>query len=288
MTDVSPAPAPAATPAPPPVPAPPPAPDPRALLSAKRWVVRPRRNEDPGIRVFCFPHAGAGAAAFTPWARRLLPEAELCAVRYPGRENRIDERPFDDLHQLVDALEPVVAPLTDRPFVFLGHCSGSVVALELARRIREARERLPAALFVSSIAGPVRHSSESIHLLPREAFFERVARYGGIDASVLDDPEIMDVFEPTLRADFRIAEEGAPRQATPLDVPITAVGGRHDPFVSFEDLAAWREETSTAFSLHHIDAGHFVLDQTMERMADTLPALLRQAGAAVPPPHPAD
>ncbi|MEU6278219.1 alpha/beta fold hydrolase [Streptomyces populi] len=264
-----------------------PAPDPRTLLSAKRWVVRPRRTENPGIRVFCFPHAGAGAAAFAPWARRLPPEAELCAVRYPGRENRIDERPFEELRLLVDALEPVVTPLTDRPFVFLGHCSGSVVALELARRIRDRHGRLPAALFVSSIAGPVRHSSESIHLLPREAFFERVALYGGIDASVLDDPEIMDVFEPTLRADFRIAEERAPRHTAPLDVPITAVGGRHDPFVSFEDLVAWRDETSNEFSVHHIEAGHFVLDEVMERMVDALPGHLGQAGADEAPPRPA-
>ncbi|QKW25535.1 thioesterase [Streptomyces seoulensis] len=264
-----------------------PAPDPRALLSAKRWIVRPRRVADPGTRVFCFPHAGAGAAVFAPWARRLPPEAELCAVRYPGRENRIDERPFEELRLMVDALEPVIAPLTDRPFVFLGHCSGSLIALELARRIRDRGGRLPAALFVSSIVGPARHSSDGIHLLPREAFFERVALYGGIDESVLADPEIMDVFEPTLRADFRIAEEGAPRGAAPLDVPITAVGGRHDPFVDFEGLAAWREETSTAFTVHHIKAGHFILDQTMERLADALPGLPRQAGAEVPAPSPA-
>lgn len=227
--------------------------------------------------MFCFPHAGAGAGAFTPWARRLPQEAELCAIRYPGRENRIDEAPFEDLHLLVNALEPVITPLTDRPFVFLGHCSGSVVALEVARLIHDRHGRLPVALFVSSIAGPVRHSSESIHLLPREAFFERVAQYGGIDASVLDDPEIMDVFEPTLRGDFRIAEERPSQHTAPLDVPITAVGGRHDPFVSFEDLMAWREETSAEFSVQHIEAGHFVLDQTMERMVDALPAYRQQA-----------
>ncbi|MFF0171323.1 thioesterase II family protein [Streptomyces prasinus] len=261
--------------------------DPRMLLSAKRWIARPQRMANPELRVFCFPHAGGGAAAFAPWARRLLPGAELCAVRYPGRENRIDEPPFEDLQPLVDALEQAVTPLADRPFVFVGHCSGSIVALELARRIGERQGRLPAALFVSSIAGPVRRSSESIHLLPREAFFERVAQYGGIDESVLGDPEVMDIFEPTLRADFRVAEEGMSGQTGPLDVPITAVGGLHDPFVTFEDLAAWRGETSAAFSLHRVEAGHFVLDQVMKQVVDALPNHLHQAGLDRHSPHPA-
>ncbi|WP_086770651.1 thioesterase II family protein [Streptomyces bobili] len=264
-----------------------PATDPRALLSAKRWVVRPQRIPDARIRVFCFPHAGAGAAAFTPWAGRLPAGAELCAIRFPGRENRIDEAPFDDLQLLVDALEPAVAALSDRPFVLLGHCSGSVIALELAHRLRDRHGKRPEALVVSSIAGPVRRSSESIHLLPREEFFERVALYGGIDESVLGDPEIMDVFEPTLRADFRIAEEGTTEHTERLDVPIVAVGGRHDPFVGFEDLSAWGEETSTSFSVHHLDAGHFVLNETMERLVAALPAHLRQAGVEERPPRPA-
>lgn len=37
-----------------------------------------------------------------------------------------------------------------------------------------------------------------------------------------------------------------------------------------EDLEAWRKETSADFTLHHLDAGHFVLDEAMEIVADTL------------------
>ncbi|MER6345326.1 thioesterase II family protein [Streptomyces sp. NPDC001595] len=255
-----------------------PALDPRGLLASKRWVVRPRRVADPGLRVFCLPHAGAGAAAFTPWAGHLLPDAELCAIRFPGRENRIDETPFEDLPSLITALEQAIVPLIDRPFVLAGHCSGSVVALELAHRLRGNGRALPAALFVSSIAGPARRTSEAIHLLPREAFFDRVAQYGGIDSAVLADPEVMDVFEATLRADFRLVEESRHVSEEPLPVPIVAVGGRSDPFVTFDGLSAWREATSEAFSLHHVDAGHFVLDQVMEQITDALPVLLRRAG----------
>lgn len=243
---------------------------PRGLLAAKRWIVRPRRVPEPRLRLFCIAHAGGGAAAFTPWAKRLPFDVELCAIRFPGRENRIDEPLFEDLQSLVGELERAVTPLTDRPFAILGHCSGSVVGLELARRLRESGRDGLTALIVSSIPGPDRRTSESVHLLPRDEFFARVARYGGIDATVLESPELMEMFEATLRADFRMVEEAPHVPARPLDAPVVAVGGRNDPFVNREDLEAWRKETSADFTLHHLDAGHFVLDEAMEIVADTL------------------
>ncbi|WP_179892483.1 thioesterase II family protein [Streptomyces sp. rh34] len=247
----------------------------RSRLAGRRWIVRPQRVADPRLRVICFPHAGAGAAPFTPWAKRLPPEVELCAIRFPGRENRIDEPPIDDIRLLVDQLEPAVAPLTDRPFVLLGHCSGSIVAFELARRLRASCRSRPVLLVVSAVAGPSRRrASEAIHRLPRDAFFERVAAYGGLDESVLADPEVMELFETTLRADFRLAEEARNTPGAPLDVPVLAVCGRADPYVDIAAVSAWREETSEAFSLHLAETGHFALDETMEKLTSLLPELL--------------
>jgi surfactin synthase thioesterase subunit len=40
--------------------------------------------------------------------------------------------------------------------------------------------------------------------------------------------------------------------------------------VSYDDLAAWRGETSGDFTLHHLEAGHFVLDEVMDLVAKTL------------------
>ncbi|WP_274034537.1 thioesterase II family protein [Streptomyces sp. MMBL 11-1] len=247
-----------------------PALDPRGLLAAKRWIVRPQRVAEPRLRLFCLPHAGAGAAAFTPWAKLVGHDVELCAVRFPGRENRIEEPLFEDLQRLVDELERAVTPLTDRPYAIIGHCSGSIVGLELARRLRDRGRPGPRALIVSSIPGPSRRTSESIHLLPRTEFFERVARFGGIDESVLDSPEMMELFETTMRTDFRMVEQAPYVPAEPLDAPVVAVGGRDDPFVSYDDLEAWRGETSGDFTLHHLDAGHFVLDEVMDLVVRTL------------------
>jgi len=82
-----------------------------------RWIARPRRSAAPRLRLICFPHVGAGAAAFNSWLDHLPEDVELCAVRPPGRENRLREPLVDDGRELLDRLEPVVAPLLDVPFV---------------------------------------------------------------------------------------------------------------------------------------------------------------------------
>ena len=53
------------------------------------WISRPVPIAKPRLRLFCFPHAGSGAAQFRPWADLMPPDVELCAVRLPGRETRL-------------------------------------------------------------------------------------------------------------------------------------------------------------------------------------------------------
>jgi medium-chain acyl-[acyl-carrier-protein] hydrolase len=225
-----------------------------------RWIARPRKVEAPRLRLICFPHVGAGAAAFNSWLDHLAEDVELCAVRPPGRENRLREPLVDDGQELLDRLEPVVAPLLDVPFVLVGHCSGSVLTYEYARRLRDRGAVMPSRVVLSSAEGPtVRRIDDPLHLLPRGELLRRVVKYGGMAEEVLADPELMDMFERILRADYRVVERLRYSPGPPLDVPITVIGGRRDEFVSSAAMAAWHTETTREFDLRLLDAGHYVL-----------------------------
>jgi medium-chain acyl-[acyl-carrier-protein] hydrolase len=226
----------------------------------RKWLLRPRPVAEPRLRLLCFPHVGAGASVFNDWADQIPAESELCAVRYPGRENRLDEPPFDDLPSLLERLGAVLAPQLDRPFVLFGHCSGSIVAFELARWLRRRGLAQPDLLVVSSIEAPaVRIVDPPMHLMPTAELFARVAEFGGVAQEILADAEMLEMFEPILRSDYRLVE-GAPYAVEPpLDVPITVIGGMRDRFVSFEAMAAWRWEAAERFSLHLLPTDHFVL-----------------------------
>ena len=251
-------------------------PGPQAAVRS-RWISRQRPVEDPVLRVICFPHVGAGAAAFNPWLDLLPPGAELCAIRPPGRENRNREPLIDDWRELFDSLEPEVAPLLDRPFLVLGHCSGSVLAYEFARRLRAAGGPAPAMVVLSSAPAPsARIIDDPLHLLPPRELISRVVAYGGMTEAVLGDPALMEIFEPILRADYGVVERLEYSPGPPLDTPITVIGGRHDTFVDFQSLAAWREETTREFSLHLIDAGHYILADAGPLVADLARRLVKQ------------
>ncbi|NUT50830.1 MAG: thioesterase [Saccharothrix sp.] len=229
-------------------------------MSADRWLARPRRVAEPRLRLVCVPHVGGGGAAFNAWADLLPDDVELCAVRFPGRENRLAEPLLDDPQVLLDRLRAALAPVFDRPFVLLGHCSGSVLAFELARRLRAAGEPAPAGLVLSSAEAPGLRPVTYLHRLDRDALLRRVVDFGGMAAAVLGDPDLMALFERIIRADYRVVETVRYGDEPPLDVPITVIGGRHDEFVSAAAMAAWSAQTTREFSFHLIDAGHFVLD----------------------------
>lgn len=243
-----------------------------------RWLARRCGTADPAVRMFCFPHAGGGGAAFNSWAGLLPPQVELSTVRFPGRENRLAEPLLDDPGILLERLEAVLAPLLDRPFVLLGHCSGSVLAFELARRLRAVGGAAPAMLVVSSSEAPrLRTVTDPLHQLPRDELLRRVIEFGGMAAAVLDDPDLMRIFERVLRADYRVVESVVHAAEPPLDVPITVIGGRNDTFVGCDELVAWSSETVRGFALHLLEAGHFVLDAAGPVVGNLLQGLVEPA-----------
>src|SRR6185295_9167846 len=85
------------------------------------WLVRPKPNPRPLIRLFCFPYAGGTAAAFRAWAEELPALIEVCAVQPPGRGGRFREAPFNNVKPLVQEAASALLPYLDRPFGFFGH-----------------------------------------------------------------------------------------------------------------------------------------------------------------------
>ncbi|HEY0806626.1 MAG TPA: alpha/beta fold hydrolase, partial [Pseudonocardiaceae bacterium] len=249
------------------------------------WFARPRPVTNPRLRLFCFPHAGAGASVFNPWVNDAFPaEVELVAIRLPGRESRFTEEPFDDLSALLAALEPAIIPMLDVPFALFGHCSGSILAFELVRQLRAADHPLPVALFVSSCEAPqVRQASTNIHQLPPDELIREVAGFGGVAPDVLTDSELMALLEPPLRADFRLVERAGYDELAPLDVPISVVGGLDDEFIGFGALAAWRAQTTSRFGVHMLDSGHFVLAPSARLLVALVNTLLSELPAPTRP-----
>ena len=212
------------------------------------------------MHLFCFPYAGGAASTFCTWADGLPREVEVCPIQLPGRENRLREPPFTQLGPLVHALAQAMRPYLGKPFVFFGHSMGAAISFELARQLRRQGDPGPLYLFVSGSHAPqVPDPNPPIHHLPEAEFMEELRRLNGTPETVLRNAELMQLLLPLLRADLALHETYVYVPDDPLDCPISAFGGLKDQQVCRDDLAAWRDQTYGAFTLHMLPGDHFFL-----------------------------
>lgn len=236
------------------------------------WISVPAPRADATWRLLCFPHAGGGASSFFAWARELAPHpVEVATLRLPGRESRVRETPFEDLHTLIAHIDDALDAGRDpRPEVWFGHSSGARIAFELARHRRTRGGSLPAQLIVSGAPAPdVIRSTPTLHrIADDEEFLRAVAQaYGGVPATVLAHPELRALVAPALRADLKMHERYVYTERAPLPMPITAFGGTADPSVSEDWLRGWSRHTAHTFHWRMFEGDHFYLHDTQTRQA---------------------
>jgi surfactin synthase thioesterase subunit len=238
-------------------------------MSNSKWFsVRPARGV-AALRLFCFPHVGAGSSAFNLWQPACMPgNVELWTVRLPGREQRLSEKPFRRMEPLVEALYEAMAPQLSGRFAFYGHSLGAVVAFEMARKIRRQGGQGPIRLLVSAHTAPqVGLSRPPFHTLPDKEFVDALRRLAGTPQEALENEDLMGLMMAALRADFEVDETYSYEEGPPLECPISAFGGIDDPDVSQADLEAWRTQTSQQFSLHMMEGDHFFIFRSPEFLA---------------------
>jgi len=226
------------------------------------WLAYAKPRPEARLRLFCFPYAGGAASIYRTWANDLPAEIEVCPVQLPGREGRIRQSAFTRMDDLVAAAEEGLAEELERgPHAFFGHSMGALIGYELARRRARGGKTGPRHLIVSARSSPtVEDREEPIYDLPAERFRERLRDLNGTPAEVLDHPELMELVEPLLRADFEVNETYEHRPGDPLTCPITALGGLRDEEVSREGLEEWRGLTRAAFRLHMLPGDHFFIN----------------------------
>jgi medium-chain acyl-[acyl-carrier-protein] hydrolase len=242
---------------------------------ANRWIVKPGPVPDARLRLFAVPFAGGNASVFQQWPPLLSDDVELCAVQFPGRQQRASEAPFKRMPLAVQALEGALAPLLDLPFVIFGNCTGSLAAFELARRLRSRSAVEPLALIVSCCRAPQMPDRDTpIHPLSDDELLKELNRLGGTPPAIIDHPELRALMLPTLRADFELAETYAYREDEPLRCPLFVYGGKQDSIVAPEELDGWREQTTGRFSVEMLDGGHYLIETARAEMLTRIAAAL--------------
>lgn len=209
-------------------------------------------------RLFCFPHAGAGASTFRPWMKAMGAPLEVWPAQPPAHESRFVEPACRDVPALAASAVAALLPVLDRPCALFGHSLGALVAFEVARQL-EAAGRPVEALFVSAHTAPHLPPVETIGQLSDAAFVARLKALNGMPDEVLAHKELLELVLPTLREDIRIAEAYRVPAQTRLRTPLRVFGGAEDQTCPASALSAWGE-LSTRFLGERVFPGdHFYL-----------------------------
>ena len=209
--------------------------------------------------LFCLPFAGGSSYSYLEFQRNTDDFVRIAAMDLPGRGRRFPEPLLTNVHDMVDDVFGQIQERLDGAYAIYGHSLGAYIGYLLVERIIRERCPMPLHLFVSGREGPsVRGKEKDRHLLPRAEFIEVLKRFEGTTAEVLENQEMMDLFEPVLRADFQALDTYIYKKCEPFDVPITVMRGS-DEHVKREDALRWQDETTKKISLLEFSGGHFFI-----------------------------
>lgn len=242
-----------------------------------------------GMHLYCFPYAGGSAAAiYASWRRQLPAWLALMPVELPGRGRRIGE----PLHRRLDLL---VRQLADEftaartqlpawqaqwPFAFFGHSMGALLAYEVARTLCARGQAGPALLCVGGADAPSQRRDERLaRLRTDQDVVEYLRELNGTPREVLDNPELLELMLPIIKADFAMCANYVHADGAALACPLHVIGGLRDT-TSPQSLAAWQRHSQGGFSLDLLEGDHFFIHSAQQQL---LAILIRAAQATAGP-----
>ena len=218
------------------------------------------------IKLFCLPYEGGAAASYREWKYIGL-NIEGQAVELAGHGRRLRDPCYDSIDEAVeDVLSTMEKDIREGPYALFGHGMGSLIAFELAHRIRKANLPGPVHIIFSGRVAPQvpRDRQKEIHRLPEEEFKIALQEMDGAPKEFFEHQEFLTLFLPVLRSDFRLTETYVYiEKDASLDCDITVLGGEEDD-ITKEDLEAWRSQTRGLCDIHYLRGGRFFIHDYRE------------------------
>lgn len=219
------------------------------------------------IILYCLPYAGGSSAIYSKWKQYLDPVIELRPIELSGRGKRFSEPLYKDIQAAVaDVFNDIKEEIQQTPYVLFGHSMGGLIAYELAQHIQKSNAPNPLHVFVSGRSAPhvSREDEKMYSKMDSDKFRKEVLNLGGTPPEFFNHPELLELFLPILKNDFRIVETYQHNDwAPPLQVDLTVLLGKEDDLTE-KHSESWKEYTSQDCDIIYLEGGHFFInDQTM-------------------------
>lgn len=233
------------------------------------------------IWIVC-PFAGGSQSAFKSWTKldsETLPENSLVMLAtYPGRDQRMRERPLSTISDLADDIFDAFVRWENQTqlppnanICLCGHSMGAQVAFEVCTQLEEyyGSETPVKQIILSGCHAPHLESRRKLSHLSDNDFIDQLIEIGSGSPVLKQNPELLPIFLPMLRADFIATETYVKKLDSALELNFTQcslVFGECDPEAWESEVKEWERwicpsiKASTQF--FGVPGDHFYLTTT--------------------------
>lgn len=231
------------------------------------------------VVLFCFPYAGGSEAVFYNWKKHLSPNIDLQPIHYAGRGKRFNEKCYSNFNEAVkDICEQIIPVIKERDYAFFGHSMGGLIAYEVCVCLLEKGYKPPVHLFMSGIKPPNKIRTKKIHQLPDQEFKEELYKFNGTPLEVINNEQLMEIFIPILRADFKLIEEYVCNsEIKKLNSGITVMYGC-DENMSDQEMSKWSDYTHHDTEILKYPGDHFFISEHYKEIVNKMNKTLLRRG----------
>ena len=230
------------------------------------------------INLLCLPFSGGSKYSFSALFNNTSGVYKPVVLELPGRGKRTPESLLYTIAEAENDLFQQALPFINTPYAVYGHSLGGLLAYILIKRIQKSGLKNPLHLFVTGATAPSVPYKKNYHLLGKKEFIEKIKSLKGMPAEIMENEEIMNYFEPIIRADFTLLETYRYEPSLPFHVPVTAFFGDEEDMQA-EEVEPWRTETTAAVEIDKMAGGHFFIYDHAARIQQIIE---KKIGAAMP------
>jgi surfactin synthase thioesterase subunit len=204
-------------------------------------------------------------------------ELEFIPLTTPGKDQRLSETLLTDMHELADQYAQQLIDSKESDYILYGHSMGALMANLVVQKLVAQNAILPKHVVVSSYPAPKHHHDRGRGLMDDITFIKHMKQLDGLPPRLLNEPSLMRVFLPILRADITAIDnyryESADK-ADKYDVPLTVLFGSKEEQLQ-RVILDWQQECAQKITFQRMEGGHFFIFEQLEKVMELFGGLAR-------------
>jgi surfactin synthase thioesterase subunit len=217
-------------------------------------------------QIFCLPFAGGGVLSYQKFvAAAGAMELEFIPLTTPGKDQRLAETLLTDMHQLADQYAQQLMDSKETGYILYGHSMGALMANLVVQKLSERKAHLPKHVVVSSYPAPKHHHDRGRGQMDDIAFIKHMKQLDGLPPRLLNEPSLMRVFLPILRADITAIDNYRYEASVKHDLPLTVLFGSKEVQLQ-RVILDWQQECTQRITVQRMEGGHFFIFEQLEKM----------------------